>query len=215
MLESATNAAPFYPPRVKPSAEPLRFPFNLAKLLNNNLEIDPRAGLSGAARHRPGTAAHGVLHRPDAGEDLAARPSDGIPQRRAAGRGSQADVRQCDDLGRGARVAMAARRGRAIVPSRRASALRADHERRGGSHRGEMAGRRAGHGPCRAPGHAARRLSCHLEDDAGRRRRQDMLAAIETGASRLLRRRQLVGDVHAVGTSPLAAAARRQGDAGA
>ncbi len=32
---------PFYPPRVKPSAKPLRFPFNFIKLLNNNLEIVP------------------------------------------------------------------------------------------------------------------------------------------------------------------------------
>jgi cytochrome P450 len=35
------DAAPFYPPRVKPSAKPLRFPFNLTKLLNNNLELIP------------------------------------------------------------------------------------------------------------------------------------------------------------------------------
>jgi cytochrome P450 len=41
MLGSMTRAAPFYPPRVKPCAKPLRFPLNLAKLLNNNLEIIP------------------------------------------------------------------------------------------------------------------------------------------------------------------------------
>jgi cytochrome P450 len=41
MLGSASNTAPFYPPRVKPAATPLRFPFNLAKLINNNLEIIP------------------------------------------------------------------------------------------------------------------------------------------------------------------------------
>jgi cytochrome P450 len=35
------NVASFYPPRVKPSARPLRFPFNLTKLLNNNVEIIP------------------------------------------------------------------------------------------------------------------------------------------------------------------------------
>ena len=34
-------AAPFYPPLVKPSPRPLRFPFNLIKLLGNNLEIIP------------------------------------------------------------------------------------------------------------------------------------------------------------------------------
>ncbi|HXY07576.1 MAG TPA: cytochrome P450 [Terriglobales bacterium] len=32
---------PFYPPNVKPSPRPLRFPFNLAKLLSNNLQIIP------------------------------------------------------------------------------------------------------------------------------------------------------------------------------
>ena len=41
MLETASSSAPFYPPRVEPSAKPLRFPFNLIKLLNNNLEIIP------------------------------------------------------------------------------------------------------------------------------------------------------------------------------
>jgi cytochrome P450 len=41
MLGSTDATAPFYPPRVKPSAKPLRFPFNLTKLLNNNLEVIP------------------------------------------------------------------------------------------------------------------------------------------------------------------------------
>jgi cytochrome P450 len=41
MLSPAVNSAPFYPPRVKPSAKPLRFPFNLTKLLGNNLEAIP------------------------------------------------------------------------------------------------------------------------------------------------------------------------------
>lgn len=40
MLSSGQCAA-FYPPHVKPAAKPLRFPFNLAKLLDNNLEIIP------------------------------------------------------------------------------------------------------------------------------------------------------------------------------
>ena len=38
----AAIARPFYPPHVKPAAKPLRFPFNLAKLLGNNLAIVPR-----------------------------------------------------------------------------------------------------------------------------------------------------------------------------
>jgi cytochrome P450 len=41
MLGSVNKAEPFYPPHVKPAAKPLRFPFNLAKLLGNNLAIIP------------------------------------------------------------------------------------------------------------------------------------------------------------------------------
>jgi cytochrome P450 len=37
----ARSSAGFYPPRVRPAARPLRFPSNLIKLLNNNLEIIP------------------------------------------------------------------------------------------------------------------------------------------------------------------------------
>lgn len=41
MLRSAIDATAFYPPRAKPAARPLRFPFNLFKLLGNNLAIIP------------------------------------------------------------------------------------------------------------------------------------------------------------------------------
>jgi cytochrome P450 len=41
MLEPVTSGVPFYPPHVKPSATPLRFPSNLIKLLSNNLEVIP------------------------------------------------------------------------------------------------------------------------------------------------------------------------------
>jgi hypothetical protein len=34
-------SAPFYPPLVRPSPRPLRFPVNLARLLSNNLGIIP------------------------------------------------------------------------------------------------------------------------------------------------------------------------------
>jgi cytochrome P450 len=37
----ANSSASFDPPRVKPSPKPLRFPFNLTKLLSNNLEAIP------------------------------------------------------------------------------------------------------------------------------------------------------------------------------
>ena len=41
MLNPVTADEPFYPPRVQPVARPLRFPFYLPKLLNNNLESIP------------------------------------------------------------------------------------------------------------------------------------------------------------------------------
>jgi cytochrome P450 len=41
MLGSTENTPAFYPPRVKPSSRPLRFPFNLAKLIRNSLELIP------------------------------------------------------------------------------------------------------------------------------------------------------------------------------
>jgi cytochrome P450 len=41
MLGPRKMLAPFYPPRIKPSPKPLRFPSNLAKLVSNNLEIIP------------------------------------------------------------------------------------------------------------------------------------------------------------------------------
>ena len=41
MVVPVNSAAPFYPPRVKPSAKPLRFPFNLTRLLGNNLAAIP------------------------------------------------------------------------------------------------------------------------------------------------------------------------------
>src|SRR5712691_7371737 len=41
MLGTSNSAVPFYPPRVKPAGQPLRFPVNLAKLLGNNLEVIP------------------------------------------------------------------------------------------------------------------------------------------------------------------------------
>ena len=41
MRGSVNDPTPFYPPHVKPPARPLRFPFNLIKLLGNNLEVIP------------------------------------------------------------------------------------------------------------------------------------------------------------------------------
>jgi cytochrome P450 len=53
MLSSGQGAA-LYPPRIRPAARPLRFPFNLAKLLDNNLEIVPEQ-----AYHEPLVVAPG------------------------------------------------------------------------------------------------------------------------------------------------------------
>ena len=41
MRDPMAGAAPFYPTKVTPAPSPLRFPFNLAKLLANNLEVIP------------------------------------------------------------------------------------------------------------------------------------------------------------------------------
>jgi cytochrome P450 len=55
MLDPTTSVTPaYYPPRVEPAAQPLRFPFNLAKLLGNNLEIIPER-----AYHEPVVIAAG------------------------------------------------------------------------------------------------------------------------------------------------------------
>jgi hypothetical protein len=54
MLEVGTHPPPLYPPRVKPAARPLRFPSNLAKLLNNNVAAIPEQ-----AYHEPVVIAPG------------------------------------------------------------------------------------------------------------------------------------------------------------
>jgi cytochrome P450 len=41
MLNPVPASEPFYPPRVRPADKPLRFPFYVPKLLNNNLELVP------------------------------------------------------------------------------------------------------------------------------------------------------------------------------
>src|SRR5262245_46293946 len=42
MLDTTPAAKPFYPCKIEPAAQPLRFPFNLAKMLNNNVEAIPQ-----------------------------------------------------------------------------------------------------------------------------------------------------------------------------
>ena len=53
MLDDGTYP-PFYPPRIRPAAQPLRFPRNLAKLLDNNVEAIPQQ-----AYHEPVVIAPG------------------------------------------------------------------------------------------------------------------------------------------------------------
>ena len=53
MVVSASDPA-IYPPHVQPAAKPLRFPFNLVKLLRNNLEIIPERAYSEPLVMAPG-----------------------------------------------------------------------------------------------------------------------------------------------------------------
>ena len=46
MQGSAATAGSFYPVHVEPSERPLRFPFNLSRLLTNNLSIIPAQAYS-------------------------------------------------------------------------------------------------------------------------------------------------------------------------
>jgi len=43
--KSVKEAPPFYPPHIKPPERPPTFPFNLIKLLRNNLEVIPARGI--------------------------------------------------------------------------------------------------------------------------------------------------------------------------
>jgi cytochrome P450 len=54
MLGAERTSTPFYPPRIKPSPKPLRFPSNLAKLVNNNLEIVPEQAYENPVVIAPG-----------------------------------------------------------------------------------------------------------------------------------------------------------------
>jgi len=53
-MHGPVKSAPFYPPRVHPCAKPLRFPTNLIKLLNNNLEIIPEQAYRDSVVIAPG-----------------------------------------------------------------------------------------------------------------------------------------------------------------
>ena len=113
----ASEAAPFYPPLVKPSAKPLRFPSNLIKLLGNNLEAIPEQAYREPLVIAPGPPRMAFITGTELVKALLLTRLNRISQRRVAGRCPQADVRQRHDLVGGARLAVAARRGRSVVPS--------------------------------------------------------------------------------------------------
>jgi cytochrome P450 len=70
------NAA-FYPPRVSAASKPLRFPFNLMKLLSNNLELIPEAAYEKPLVIAPGPPRMAFLMDPDlVKEVLLTRASD-------------------------------------------------------------------------------------------------------------------------------------------
>ena len=70
------NAA-FYPPRVSAAPKPLRFPFNLVKLLSNNLELIPEAAYEKPLVIAPGPPRMAFLMDPDlVKEVLLTRASD-------------------------------------------------------------------------------------------------------------------------------------------
>ena len=113
------------------------------------------------------------------GEDTASQPSVGLPKRTAAGRRSQADFRQCDDLLRGQEW----RWQRSVA----APLFRHDELLQYGpimtaarGHRCQVAQGSAGHGSCHQPRHDAGRLSRDLQHHAGGGA-EDVIDAIETG----------------------------------
>ena len=110
------HSAPFYPPLVKPARAPLRFPFNLVKLLGNNLEIIPEAAYREPLVIAPGPPRMAFFTGPDLVKTLLLTRRDRISERRAPGRSPEAALRQRDDLGRRPRLALAARRRRTAVP---------------------------------------------------------------------------------------------------
>jgi cytochrome P450 len=64
MAWSGSDAA-IYPPHVRPAPEPLRFPFNLIKLLRNNLEIIPEQAYEQPLTIAPGPPRMAFITGPD------------------------------------------------------------------------------------------------------------------------------------------------------
>jgi len=62
--------APLVPPRVVPSPKPTRFPFNLAKILTNNLELIPERAYYEPLAIVPGPPRMAFFTGPDLVKDL-------------------------------------------------------------------------------------------------------------------------------------------------
>ena len=77
MVVPVNSAAPFYPPHVKPSPKPLRFPFNLTRLLGNNLAATRREAYRNPVVLAPGPPRMAFITGPDAVKTLLLdRPSE-------------------------------------------------------------------------------------------------------------------------------------------
>ena len=209
-----SEAAPFYPPLVKPARRPLRFPFNLIKLLHNNLELIPEAAYREPVVVAPGPPRMAFFTGAEMVKKLLlGRPAD-YPKGRL-----QVDILK--PIFGNAMISAEAeewRWQRAVA----APLFRHEELLRYGpvmTEAAEAAVARwraapAGYGPCHPFRHDAGRVSRHFQHDARRRCRRRARRHRE-GACRLLPRRQLVGDLYAPRPAALAAATGRQGDAGA
>ncbi|MFN8060452.1 MAG: cytochrome P450 [Vicinamibacterales bacterium] len=80
MLATEARAASFYPPMVKPSRRPLRFPFNLAKLLGNNLAIIPEQAYRDPVVLAPGPPRMAFFTGPDVVKELLLTRHDEFPK---------------------------------------------------------------------------------------------------------------------------------------
>lgn len=72
----------FDPPRVKPADKPLRFPFNVVKLLSNNLEVVPKQAYEEDVVIAPGPPRMAFITGPEAVETILMKRSDDFPKGR-------------------------------------------------------------------------------------------------------------------------------------
>ena len=123
------NAA-FYPPRVSAAPKPLRFPFNLVKLLSNNLELIPEAAYEKPLVIAPGPPRMAFLMDPDLVKEVLLTRASDFPKG-----GLQVEVLKpvfgnAMISAEGTGVALAARSSRAGLPARGVAALWTGDDRR-------------------------------------------------------------------------------------